>query len=106
RQAYSHSASLGKRYKYPLSRYFSFNFLRNACTSSHDTCSTGNSFSSSSEMSRTLPRPPPLRENQLGLLPTPMIVSHCPCVTSCTAITKSSLISVFFAEPGVPSQPM
>ena len=44
-----------------------------------------------------------VRENQLGLLP--MIASHCPCVTSWTAISKSSLISIF--TPFFwPAQPM
>jgi hypothetical protein len=48
--------------------------------------------------------PLPLREKKVGLVP--MIASHCPWVMSCMAIWKSSLISVFFAEPVVPSQPM
>ena len=48
--------------------------------------------------------PSPLRENQLGL--SPITACHWPCVTSWTAISKSSLISVFFTNSGVPSQPM
>src|SRR5581483_12498014 len=101
--AYSHSATVGKRYHQPLPRSCSFSFLRNSCASSHDTCSTGNRFNSSSEMYRTLLLPFPWREKKLGLWP--MTACHCPCVTAWTAISKSSLISVctpFFS----PSQPM
>src|SRR5258708_28151712 len=39
RQAYSHSASLGKRYWQPS--FCAFNFLMNYCASSGETCSTG-----------------------------------------------------------------
>ncbi len=77
----------------------------NPCTSSHDTFSTGNSFSSSSETSRTafLVLGSPLREKWLGLLP--MTACHWPCVTVWTAISKSSLISVYLPFFS-PSQPM
>src|SRR5262249_16989524 len=71
--------------------------------SSHDTLSTGNCFSSSSLMSFTTSFPLPFREKELGFLPISSV--HCPCVTVYTAISKSSLISVFFAEPFVPFQP-
>src|SRR5439155_2044731 len=101
-QAYSHSSSVGKRYNQPRPRSFSFSFLRNSCTSSHDTFSTGNNFSSSSAMSATFSFPAPARENQLGLLP--ITACHCPCVTGKTPSAKPCLISTC-SLPGVPPPP-
>src|SRR3989338_769304 len=73
RQAYSHSASLGRRYFFPV---LALSASINAWASSQLTCSTG-------QLSPQLP-------NLLGLLP--MSAFHWPCVTSVLPIAKVRLM--------------
>jgi hypothetical protein len=81
RQPYSHSASVGKRYtrSYRFSAARAESFLQNSTASSQYTLSTGKS---SVSFPATLALPPPVAENQLGLVP--MTARYCFCVTSVT----------------------
>src|SRR5262245_61052862 len=68
RQAYSHSASVGRRYStlFFFSAASAFSFFRNACASSHETFSTGKS-SVSRSFTRSLPPPGAWRDSTPSL---------------------------------------